>query len=71
MNINFYLAYSREFIKIAPVIAANGRGWRSRQQIVTNSRVNFVFKDKMLQYFNIFMLLTYISNKFSQNIWIL
>jgi len=33
--------------------------------------VNFVFKDKMLKYFHIFMLSTKISNKFSQKFWVL
>ena len=32
--------------------------------MVTNSRVNFVFDDKMLQYFHNFMLSTYKANNF-------
>jgi len=33
--------------------------------------VNFIFEDKMLQYFHNLRLSTHIMNKFSQNSWVL
>jgi len=44
-----------------PIIVAKSG---SRQQIVTNSRVNFILDDKMLQYVHVVMLLTSMAFNF-------